>query len=305
MKMQRNTMKMQRNTTYRNVYFTGGAYMATYQLGAVLCFLHNNIRFEHAFSVSAGILSSLCVLYEDAAMVDDMFVGMLQWRFSQCYFFGMRHMTEVMCRLLSVLFEKYKDISRVMSRMSVCAFNVWRMASEQLTPDSIAEFYHVCACTIRLVPFVSLTPYRYKGEHYIDNIFVRCLPVETPIDVCVATTWQPMPEARTCIQNGLHVPHTMLFASKSEMIDGFVRGYRDTQAKIADARAFDVVQYAQRAHDIFTSGKHMYAEAAPVAITQLHAPEYAYHTCARIVALAKRVIRTIHRTIRDFLFTTI
>lgn len=273
-----------RDTTYQNIYFTGGAYMVTYSLGAVLCLIHNAIRFERAHTLSAGIVPAMAMLCFDDKLVRDLFVCMMHWRFASCYFFGMNHMTDSMYRLLERLLQNYPDIAQVLTRMSVCAFNVWRWTPEYLVPESVEEFYHVCAATTRLVPFASIAPYRYKGEHYIDCILWDSSRDDIVLDVCVATSAHNAIPANFTVKNQ-RVKHAykLLLPSLQEMVDAFVDGYNDMRAKISDAVAFDAHAYAQSARASYLSGQHMFAVGTSVDITPKYPLEYAYWFTTRVL----------------------
>lgn len=247
-------LKLNKNEIYDNIYFSGCAYLNMFQLGVILCFMDNNIRFRKSYSTSAGFVPSIGVLSQNESLFEFLVIAMLKSRFSNCFFFGHHHMSMVMKDFIDTCFDNF-DLSFSYKNIFIGAKdlkleNIWFQNFE-----NHQQFTDAIISTTRLLPFISLIPYKSNEKFYMDQIWVSNIPDENGNDiifdvaVCPFNEDMPfiMPQSFCKIngQNTIFEISKILNPSYNEMLRQFIIGYNQCLTLIYDPKSRDIYSYVE------------------------------------------------------------
>jgi hypothetical protein len=237
-------VKLKKNSCYENIYFSGSGYLNIYQLGVALCLFDNNITFKNSYSTSAGFVPSIGSLSSDQQLFDFLLLAMIKSRFSECFYFGHTHFSEVMKVFIDTCLKHF-DLTSIFPRIHIGARDIFFNNIWFDNFESNDDFSDAITSTTRLIPFISLIPHK---NFYIDQLMISDIN-GIVFDLCVC----PFPENFIfCLppsyltirgQNNYINLHKMLNPSYYEMVREFINGYIQTLSHIEDAASRDIYEY--------------------------------------------------------------
>lgn len=236
--------KLKKNSVYENIYFSGSGYLNIYQLGVSLCLFDNKISFKNSYSTSAGVVPSIGILSSDEKLFEFLVIAMIKSRFSECFYFGHTHFSDVMKVFIDTCFKHF-DLKSIFPRINIGARNIFFQNIWFDNFETNEEFVDSITSTTRLVPFISLIPHK---NFYIDQIMINDIN-GIIFDLCVCPFPENplfcLPPACICIRgNNNHMNlYKILNPSYHEMVKEFINGYNQALLNIEDPESRDIYEY--------------------------------------------------------------
>lgn len=235
---------LESNKSYENIYFSGCGFLNMYQIGSTLCLIDNNIRFNKSYSTSAGFVSSIMILKSqqsdnNTTFIEFLIFSILRCRFSNSFYFGKEHMSNVIKALLYTMFENF-DIKNIYPQIYIgvrTLFNSIKFENKWLTNfTSDNDFVDAITSSTRLLPFISLLPTNYNGDICMDQVFACGLDTNNSEAQVSITPFNCMilPKSKIVIQgdNSMFNIRKILNPTIHEMFKDFICGYNDTYKHI-------------------------------------------------------------------------
>lgn len=237
-------VRLKKNTNYDNIYFSGSGYLNIYQLGAALCLYDNKISFNHSYSTSAGFVPSIGILSSNQKLFDFLIISMIKSRFSDCFYFGHTHFSDVMKVIIETCYKHF-DLNSIFSKIHIGARDIYlnNIWFDNFTSND--EFTDAITSSTRLIPFISLIPHK---NYYIDQIMISDIK-DILFDLCVCPFPEKLiffmpPSFITIRGNNNYINlYKILNPSYHEMIKEFINGYLETLLIIEDAESRDIYKY--------------------------------------------------------------
>lgn len=249
-------VKLLKNKHYSNIYFSGCGYMNMFQIGVALCFNDNNITFQDGYSTSAGFVASIATLVCNEKLTQELLLATIKSRFCNSYYFGHNHLSESIKNQTKNILEKY-DISNIFDRIHFGARdiklnNVWfeNFQSSEMLYDGILS-------TVRLLPFISILPYKSNEISLIDQMIV-CNIRNILFDVCISPfNFMIMPKAKLVIlgDTNIYSLRKILHASLHEMFQEFILGYLTACEYIENPKVRDIYEYSIEIFNLYQKSK--------------------------------------------------
>lgn len=256
--------KLEKNKHYQNIYFSGCGYMNMFQIGVAMCLNDNKITFEHGYSTSAGFVASIATLVCNIELTHDLLLATLRSRFCDSYYFGHNHLSDSIRTQTKNILEKY-DISPIYNKIHFGARdlrlrNIWFENFQ--TCDELCDGI---LSSVRLLPFVSILPYKTNEINLIDQMVV-CEIRNIIFDLCVSPfTLMIMPKSKMVIlgDTKLYSLRKILHASLHEMFQEFILGYMTACDYIEDPKIIDIYEFSKKIFDTYQQSKNKFLECNP------------------------------------------
>lgn len=256
--------KLEKNKHYQNIYFSGCGYMNMFQIGVAMCFNDNKITFEHGYSTSAGFVACIATLACNIDLTKDLVLATLRSRFCDSYYFGHNHLSESIRIQTKNILEKY-DICEIYEKIH---FGARDLKLNNIWFENFKNCDELCdgiLSSVRLLPFISILPYKANEINLIDQMIV-CNIRDILFDVCVSPfNLMMMPKSKIVIMGDtkLYSLRKILHATLHEMFQEFIFGYMTACDFIENPKVIDIFECSKKLFNFYQKSKDELLECSP------------------------------------------